>query len=237
MKRCIGLLVSIVAAGACGGSDLDPGAGNDPGEGTSTLLVNGNITAQPRLANARERGEFETEISVRVSLNQLPVATGTVEVTSASGTIPLTFDPSIDGGRWEGTAAGYDEVYILDVRSGGDFVEGVRVDGPDIHVFTAPTAGLTVDSTQPLRVTWESDQRADSASIDTEELERISIDDTGDYMLAGGALKAEQDKARENTIELTRTNRVTPAGAVGGSELSVRIENRIGVVTQPNPAL
>jgi hypothetical protein len=237
MKRCIGLLVLVAAAGACGGSDLDPGAGNDPGEGTSTLLVNGDITARPRLANARARGEFDTEISVRVSLNQLPVATGTVEVTSASGTVPLTFDPTADGGRWEGTAAGYDEVYILDVRSGDDFVEGVRVDGPDIHVFTAPTAGQTIDSTMPLRVTWESDDGADSASIDTDELERISIPDTGDYMLAAGALKAERDQARENRIELTRTNRVTPAGAAGGSELSVRIENEIQVVAQPNPAL
>jgi hypothetical protein len=235
MKQCFVLLVSIAAAGACGGNDLDPGAGNNPGEGTSTLLVDGNVTARPRLVNARERGEFDTEISVRVSLNQLPVTVGTVEVTSASGTVPLAFNAG--EGRWVGTAAGYDEVYVLDVRSGDDFVEGVRVDGPDIHVFTAPTAGLTVDSTMPLRVTWDADQTADSAAIDTEELERISIPDTGDYTLAAGALKAEKDRARENSIELSRTNRVTPAGAVGGSELSVRIENRISVVAQPNPAL
>ncbi|HWO22384.1 MAG TPA: hypothetical protein VNO30_26680 [Kofleriaceae bacterium] len=237
MKRCFGLLFSIAAAGACGGSDLDPGAGSDPGEGTSTLLVDGNVTARPRLVNARARGEFDTEIRVRVSLNQLPVTAGTVEVTSAGGTVALAFDPTSEGGRWVGTAAGYDEVYILDVRSGEDFVEGVRVDGPDIHVFTAPTAGLTVDSTQPLRVTWDADQTADSASIDTEELDRVSITDTGEYMLAAGALKAEKDKAHENTLELVRTNRVTPAGAVGGSELSVGIENRIQVVAQPNPAL
>lgn len=99
-----------------------------------------------------------------------------------------------EGGRWVGTAAGYDEVYVLDVRSGDDSVEGVRVDGPDIHVFTAPTAGLTVDSTMPLRVMWDADQTADSASIDTEELDRVSISDTGDYTLAAGALKAERDK-------------------------------------------
>jgi hypothetical protein len=136
-----------------------------------------------------------------------------------------------------GTAAGYDEVYVLDVRSGDDFVEGVRVDGPDIHVFTAPTAGQTVDSTLPLRVTWDSEESADSASIEAEEIGRIAIADTGEYMLSPGALKAEKDRARENVLELSRTNRVTPAGAVGGSELSVRIENRIQVVAQPNPAL
>lgn len=235
MKRCFVLLVSMAGAGACGGSDLDPGAGDDPGEGTSTLLVNGDITARPRLANARDRGDYDTELSVRVTLNQLPVTTGTVTVTSAGGMIPLTFRP--DPARWEGSAAGYDQVYILDVRAGDDAIEGVRVDGPDIHVFTAPLAGATVDSTQPLKVTWDADQTADSASIDTEQLERVAIADSGEYMLSGGALKAEQDKALENTIELTRTNRVAPAGAVGGSDFSVRVENRISVVAQPNPAL
>jgi len=239
MKRYIVLLVSLAAggAGACGGSDLDPGAGDDPGHGTSTLLVNGDISARPRLSNAREPGDFETELSVRVMLNQQPLTTGTVTVTSASGNFPLTYHA--DPGRWEGPAAGYDQVYVLDVvsESGTDSLEGVRVDGPDIHVFTAPTAGATVDSTMPLRLTWDSDQTADSASVDTEQLERVAIPDTGEYMLAPGALKAERDKALENSIELSRTNRVTPAGALGGSDFSVRIENRITVIAQPNPAL
>jgi hypothetical protein len=235
MKRCIVLLVSILGAGACGGSETDPGAGDDPGKGTSTLFINGDITAQPRLTNARDHGDFDTEISVRVTLNQQPVAAGTVTVRSASGTIPLTYRP--DPARWEGTAAGYDQVYILDVESGADSVKGVRVDGPDIHVFTAPTAGATVDSTQPLRVAWDSDQTADSASMDTEQLDRVAVPDSGEFTLAAGSLKAERDKAVENSIGLTRTNRVTPAGAVGGSDFSVRIENHIDVIAQPNPAL
>lgn len=237
MKRSIVFLVSIAAggAGACGGSDLDPGAGNDPGKGTLTLLVDGSVSATPQLTNAREPADFTTELSVRVTLNQQPVTTGTVTITSASGQFPLTFRP--DPGRWEGTAPGYDEVYILDVVSGADTVEGVRVDGPDIHTFKAPVAGATVDSTQPLLLTWDSDQKADTASVDTEKLDRIAIEDTHQYMLAGGALKAEKDKVSENTIRLSRTNRVTPTGAVAGSELTVRIENRIQVVAQPNPAL
>ena len=237
MKLSFALFLSIAGAGAgaCGGSELDPGAGNDPRTGTSTLLVDGDITARPRIANARARGDFDTELSVRVSLNQQPVTTGTVTVTSASGSVPLTFRG--DAGRWEGSAAGYDEVYVLDVESGADRLEGVRVDGPDIHVITAPAAGATVDSTMPLRVTWDREDGAASASIDTEQLDRLAIPDTGDYMLAAGALKAEKDKPRENLIELSRENRVTPAGAVGGSEVSVRIESRISVVAQPNPAL
>lgn len=235
MKRWFFLLVSILGTNGACGSDLDPGAGDDPGKGTSTLLINGDITARPRLTNARDPGDFDTELRVRVTLNLQPVTTGTVTVTSSSGKVPLIFRP--DPARWEGTAAGYDEVYVLDIESGADSVQGVRVDGPDIHVFTAPMVGATLDSTQPLRVTWDSDQAADSASISVGEIDNLAIPDSGDYTLAGGSLRAEVDRARENTIELSRMNRVTPAGAVGGSDFSVTIENRIDVVAQPNPAL
>jgi len=229
-------LAFVVAA--CGGSALDPGAGDDPGTGTSTLTIDGNVTAQSELVNARSSADFATDFSVRVTLNGQTVTTGTVTVTSASGAVDLVFAPDGNGAnRWRGTAPGYDEVYILDVVSGADTVEGVRVDGPDIHVFTAPTAGATVDSTMPLDVTWSRNVVADSASIRTEQLDALAIDDTGSFTLAGGALQAERDQARVNTLRIVRTNRVTPAGAAGISQLAVTIENEIEVVAQPNPAL
>lgn len=234
------LMLSVVYAttlGACGGtdSDLEPGAGNDAGSGSTTLAIDGDIQAKPRLVNARTSGDFDTELSVRVVLNLQPVTTGTVTVTSSSGSVPLVY--RADKNRWEAIAAGYDEVYVVDVESGANFIEGVRVDGPDIHVFSEPAVGASVDSTLPLKVTWASEEEAASASIDAEEIGTVAIADTGLYMLSGGALKAEQDKARENTLELVRVNRVTPAGAIGGSQVSVSIENRIQVVAIPNPAL
>ncbi len=234
------LMMSVVYAttlGACGGtdSDFEPGAGNDAGTGTSTLAIDGEIHAKPRFVNARTSADFDTELSVRVMLNLQAVTTGSVTVTSSSGSVPLVYRP--DNNRWEAIAAGYDEVYVLDVESGEHAVEGVRVDGPDIHVFTEPTAGATVDSTVPLKITWTSDEAAASASIDAEEIDQISIPDTGLYMLAGGALKADRDTARENRLELFRMNRVTPAGAIGGSDFEVTVENRIQVIAMPNPAL
>lgn len=222
--------------GACGGSDLDPGSGNDGGEGTSTLTVTGNVSAEPRLSNARSGGEFDTEFSVRVERAGQTVSTGIVEVTSASGTVRLVFDPN-NNGRWRGTAPGYDEVYILDVEDGADNMLGVRVDGPDIHYFTAPTAGATVDSTMPLPVAWSSDDGADSASVRADNINDVAISDTGSYSLAPGALKAKPDQAETNDLELRRTNRVTPHGAAGGSEWTVTIRNEIQVVALPNPAL
>ena len=191
------------------------------------------MTAHPRINNARNDVDFDTSISVRVMLNQQAVTGGTVIVTSNSGEFPLTYRPSEN--RWEGTISGYDEVYILDVESGPDKVTGVRVDGPDLHYFKKPTAGATVDSRMPLDISWGSDQTADSASIDADEIDKIGIPDTGTYLLAAGALKADRDQARTNRIRLNRSNRVTPKGAVGGSELSVEVENSIEVVAMPIP--
>lgn len=217
---------------ACGGSNLDPGAGNDPGKGTGTLEIDGSVRASPRLTNARTSAEFDTDFSVRVLLNNQTVTTGTVTVTSASGKVPLTYRSD---NRWSGNAASYDEVYILDVESGPDKVTGVRVDGPDIHVFSAPTAGATVDATMPLMIKWDREDEADSAAMRAENIDSVSIEDTGSYALAAGALKADKDQARQNTVRLTRTNRVVPSGTVAGSTWSVSIENEIDVVAQALP--
>jgi hypothetical protein len=224
-------------AAACGGSDLDPGAGDDPGTGTSTLTVEGSISAEARLSNARNAADFDTEFSVRIELAGQQVTTGDVTVTSAGGTVALQYDPQNNNGRWRGSAPGYDEVYILDVISGADEVTGVRVDGPDPHVFSAPLPGATVDATMPLDVAWSRGDVADSTSIRAGELDAIAIDDRASYSLAPGALKSKKDEAQENEIRLRRTNRTIPAGAVGGSEVSVSIENHITVVAQPNPTL
>lgn len=234
MKSCLAPILLMTAA--CGG-DLDPGAGDDPGTGTQTLVVDGSVRATNRLANARSYGEFDTDISVRVTLNGQSVTTGTVTITSASGTVPLVFDPSPDNGRWEGQLPGYDEVFVLDVQAGPDEVIGVRVDGPDRFVFTSPSPGASVDSRMPLAVGWECEDTAESASIRAGEIESVAIDDTGEFSLPPGSLKAEKDRARENGLRITRTNRVTPAGAAAGSEFTVSVTNEISVLALPDPSL
>lgn len=231
------LLTSLLLGfAACGGtgSDLDPGAGNDPGTGTSTLQLEGSVRAEPRLSNARAALDFDTEISVRVLLNSTPVTTGYVQVTSAGGTLQLAYDGN---GSWRGGGVGYDEVYILDIESGTDNVVGVRVDGPDIHTFSAPLAGASIDSTMPMDMTWSRGEQADSASLRTDLLDNLEIADTGTYAMAAGTLKAERDQAQENDIRLSRSNRVTPSGAVVGSVFTVSVRNEITVIAQPNPAL
>jgi hypothetical protein len=231
-SRVAGFGIAVVVS-ACGGSSLDPGAGNDPGTGTSTLAIDGSVRASPRVINAHLATDFDTDFSLRVSLNNQTVTVGTVTVTSATGKVPLTHRNT----TWTGTAPSYEQVYVLDVVSGADKVEGVRVDGPDIHVLTRPTEGATVDSTMPLAIEWTHADRADSAELRTEAIEGIAVPDTGAYSLAAGSLQADKSQARQQVLRLSRTNRVVPSGSVAGSSWSATIENRIDVVARPQPPL
>ena len=229
-------IASLLVTAACSSSPLDPGAGNSAGTGTSTLLVTGNADAHAQIADAKQASDFTTDVTVHVSLNGQPVTTGTVTINSRTMKQPLPL--VIDGNQeWQGTLAGYDEVYELSVVAGTDKVQGVIVDGPDIHLFTAPQAGASLDSTVANMMTWERAIVADHASLRIGDLDRLAIDDTGTFSIPAGSLKAEKDQARPNTLELTRTNQVVPKGAIAGSMFSVSIENDLDVVALPNPAL
>jgi hypothetical protein len=220
----------------CGGDGpFGPGAGNDPGGGTGTLLVDGDIEAEPAFDNARDGTDFTTQFRIRIARAGAAVTTGMVTVESIAGAVELVFDPSDDGGRWRGVQSGYHEVYRLDVASGEDAVDGVRVDGPDVHWFDTPLAGSTVDASLPLAIEWDRGDEAESASIETERIDRVGIADTGAYTLAAGGLRSKDAETETERIELRRSARVVPAGGTGGSEVSVQIDNRIDVVVAPCP--
>jgi len=227
---------SILVLVGCSNDPLEPGSGDDPGTGTNTLEVRGSATAEARFANASHPSEFDTEFNVRVFLNGVQITTGSVILTSQFAKTPLAWTDA-DGGRWSGRIAGYDEVYQLDVASGADQVIGVIVDGPDIHTISAPLAGATLDSTVANPFTWSRDEVADIATFDADEIDRITIADTGDWSMGVGTLKADKDQARPNTLTLRRANQIVPAGAVGESTFTVSIENRIDVLVAPNPLL
>lgn len=231
MKRILASTIAVMAA--CASDPLEPGAGDQLGTGTQTLLVRGTATARPRISNAKLAADFDTEFRVQLSLNDVPVSTGTVTMRSAGATVPLAWkDNGPTMGRWEASAAGYDEVYQLDVTSGSDSVSGVIVDGPDLHVITAPTAGAALDSTQAITTTWDRLETTDEARVAVDG-DGIVIPDTGTYTMSPRTLRADKDKAKANTLHITRTNRVSPAGAVVGSSMSVTVSNEVEVVAMP----
>lgn len=230
------LLGALTAAAACSSDPLDPGSGNAAGSGTNSLFVNGRADASPRIANAPGSADYITDFALGVSLGTTRITTGTVTITSRTGSVGLVWHDNGGAlGQWEGSLPGYDEVYQLDVVAGADAVHGVIVDGPDIAVITAPTAGATLDATVANMLTWSRDDAAEIATFRTDQLDRITIPDSGSYSIAPGSMKYDNNQARQNTLELRRTNRVVPAGAVAGSEFSVMIEQQLDVVAQPAP--
>lgn len=234
MKRI--LASTIVVMTACASDPLEPGAGDQLGTGTQTLLVRGTVSARPRITNAKLAADFDTEFRVQLSLNDVPVSTGMVTIHSAGKSVPLAW--VVNGqssGRWEASAVGYEEVYQLDVAAGDDNVNGVIVDGPDIHVITAPTAGAALDSTQAIVTTWDRLETTDEARVAVDG-DGIVVPDSGTYSMSPRTLRADKDKAKANTLHITRTNRVSPAGAVVGSSMSVTVSNEIEVVAMPCPS-
>ncbi len=223
-SNLLAVSVAVCALAACGG-DLDPGAGSDPGTGSLTLFVEADIEASPIITNAGRSDGFQTSFDVRIRKNDVAVTTGTVTVTSNGGAVALVYDAGDD--RWRGTQATYREVYELSVSSGDDFIDGVRIDGPALHRFTAPLAGAAVDALVPLVVSWERDEAADVARFDTEEINELEIADTGTYTVPVGGLKSKPDETSQERVRLDRSARVVPAGAIAGSSARVEVRNEI----------
>lgn len=234
MRTVFGTAAVALALGACEESaTLLPGVGNDPGSGTGTLSIDGVVTASPKRFNASASSDFDTEFSLRVSRAGRPVPGAAVAIASASGKVPLTYQT----GRWTGATAAYDEVYTLDVAVDDDRVDAVRLDGPDIHVFTHPAAGATISLAMAVTLAWKRREAADAAEVRTDTTDWIEISDSGSYTLPGGAIRPDTKQPLAHTLRLARTNRITPAGAVTGSTWSVVIENRLSVNTEAQPPL
>lgn len=219
----------------CASNGLDPGAGDAAGTGTGTLSIEGEVYASPRQSGAQAAGDFDVDFAVRVLLNNQTVTTGTVTVTSSSGKVPLTFHADPSGVGWSASVDTYDEVYVLDVVSGDDKAEGIRIDGPDIQTFTQPQEGATVDASMPLAIKWLRNRAASQTTLRADANPPLEIDDTGSFTLPPGSLRADRQQARRHTLRLVRTNSVTPAGAVDGSTWSATVENDVDVITPPLP--
>jgi hypothetical protein len=220
------LLFGFTACSSGGG--LNPGAGNDPGTRTGTLVVGGSVVATSLHANARTASEFTSEFRVVVQAGGGLASTGTVTVTSATGTVPLTFSDDGHLGYWTGSAAGYDEVYVLDVVTGADSLEGARVDGPDIHVFSQPTEGAVVDPSAPLIFAWQRNERANAAVMNIDSSIIAYLADTGDYSLSPEVLGLADEHAVQHTVRLSRTNSVA---LKTGTSWSATVVNEIDVTT------
>jgi len=212
------------------GIDAPGAAGNTAGSGTGTLVVSGTVAATPGIQNSADPTSFTTDFTIDVTRAGAMVTTGSVSVASAGGAVDLVFDSTAM--HWRGAQAGYAAAYSLDVTSGSDSVVGVRVAGPDIHAFTAPTAGATVDSTLPLPIAWARTDPAAAATLTTRSVQ-VAIPDTGTFTLGANKLRSKSDQVENEQLTLVRSDQITPAGGAVGSTFQVSVSNSIDLLVQP----
>jgi hypothetical protein len=58
-------------------------------------------------------------------------------------------------------------------------------------------------------------------------MNKIIIEDTGSYTVAGNYLEADAGDVEEERIELWRSNVILPAGTTTGSEVRITVRNRL----------
>jgi len=230
LTRALALALS-VASFACASEGGAFAHGDEPGTGTSTLTVIATAYATPRVTNAASDDDYDTAFRVVIDKGAARVVEGSVTITSARGALELTLDTR-EGGVWMGSQPSYREVYLLDIVSGADRVDGVRIDGPDRHRFTAPVEGSTVDAQAPLTLAWSRLDTATTATLSTSLLTQ-EVPDTGSFALAAEALANAPDRVVAETVRLERASVVIPAGALIGSSFTATVLNTLKLSVAP----
>jgi hypothetical protein len=123
------------------------------------------------------------------TLDDQPIADATVAMTGQADPIELVYESA--PATYVGHANGYDRAYTVDVDRGADYLHGFRLVGPDLHVFTAPTANQVVTAGQDLTVEWQRSVVASDAVISKYGSQLIDVSDTGGYVFAGDAVPAQ----------------------------------------------
>jgi len=225
MKRIL-TLAAAAAALACGSTSSNNAATsrNNPGAGSSTLLVQGDITASTITGSpvttfsvTVRDGALATVGGATVTVRNSSVPDGVVNLVQAvSGTgayaATLTSIPSGD--------------FQLNVVKGSDSVQGVQVGGPGMHTINAPVQNATVTANQDLPVSWTTPAVAKQVSVVTRDMS-FSAPDLGAYTI----LAADNPPRASQRVTITRTNEVEAAGGLTGSRLNVSYSARIDPYT------
>ncbi len=193
------------------------------GTGSNTLLVVANVNA-----NDLGGGLFTTDFDVTVTDDAgQPVSVAVVAVSNQGlpgpGIVQL-FETPAGSGIYTATEPGFiGGEFQLSVIRGSDNVAGVVVRGPGIHVITTPQANDIVLAAQPLNVIWTVPSQAEGAEIETRDLLRLALPDSGAFMIAG----ADNPVNAIQRIRVFRFNGVDIAGGLLGSRLQIKIRAEV----------
>ncbi len=190
------------------------------GTGTNTLLVIANVNA-----NDVGGGLYTTDFDVTVTdAAMAPVSLAFVVFNNVVlGPVQL-FETAPGSGIYTATEPGFPGgEFALSVISGADTVANVIVRGPGTHDITTPQANDSVPAAQPLNVVWTVPSQAEGAEIETLNLPRLALPDSGAYMIDGvnNPVNATQ------RIRVFRFNGVDITGGLVGSRLQIKIRAQV----------
>ncbi len=221
------LSAAVAGALACGGGTGPATSRNNPGTGTSTLKVTADIDAND---DPTVIGGFSTDysVSVRDGLGS-KVSGATVTISNPSlGTITL-LETGTGSGDYAITGNTFPSGdFTLNVVKGTDNVQNVVLGGPGVHTITAPAKNATVQSSQPLTVTWVLPSAAKSAEVKTKDYDAPDLPDNGTFVIPAGPVT--NPPRPDQRIRVFRFNEITTVDgmrALPGSRLRVQVRQTV----------
>lgn len=204
---------------ACGGGSAT--SHNNPGTGTSTLLVTANIEASMSSSGP----ETDFTVNIKDGANNR-VSGATVAILNAglpNGSV-LLVETTLGSGRYESSIAQFPSGdFRLSVTRNADNVQGVVVGGVSMHTINAPARNAVVPANQPLAVSWTTPSTAKQATLWTNDFNGISTADTGSYTIAA----ANNPPDPSQKLFVSRFNEVDIAGGLAGSRLRVTFTSSV----------
>jgi hypothetical protein len=211
MKRILVLAAAMAAACGGGSSGADH---NQEGSGSSTLLVTGNVTVTVSSTTPTANYSFNVKDGSGANVTGATVTVGGLALTDAGSgnyTSSQTTYPSGD--------------LSLSVVKGTDKVQGVVLGNPGAHAINAPVAGTPVTANAVLHVTWTTPEVAKAATVRMGSGGFTNTGpDTGAFDIPATSVTARANQ----TVTVTRTNEVAPAGGLPGSLIRVTFSSTTG---------
>ena len=205
----------------CGSDNpSQPGLSIPQGTGSGTMMVIGEVAGSDPAP-----GIYITDFMVSLAdTGGSPISGASVEITTPSEVISLVEDAG-SAGTYRAARNGYvPGNYSLVVTRGSDWVSGIRVTAPDLHLISSPASGDTVTADQPLNVVWTRTVAAVEATVECRDYESAAPElDDGQSVIPGSGNPIRDDQR----IRVFRLNRVLPAGGLPGSKFEARIRNSV----------
>ncbi len=209
-----------LAVAACGGHSTATDR-NNPGTGSGTMTVTGDINASQTATGPL------TSFSVRLRDGVGNAITGASVVIHNAQLGDTTLVDANNTGVYVNSAASIPSAdFGLTVIHNSDTVQGVVVGNPGVHTINAPTSNSTVTANQPLAVSWTTPTTAKSATISITGYSS-QAPDTGTF-----TIPATSNTARTNQhVDVARFNEVDIAGGFSGSRLRVTYTASVSSIT------